>query len=250
MPSAQVRIFPYLIGRESAFADNLKWMACANKGLGFSLVFLSFIFFLNVCEDVRFFFFVSKSVLAHTHQLKRFPPRGNEVALRGVQRSSRSNPSSCQNIPHHHHPPGSHVPALRMNACWKGNSRAGKHITARLRETHTPPTLPPHHHHPPLRYNLPFAFEASSGTAGRHAGFLVGSEIPNTQLAQPPYSRCLRGESGPPHQASFTSTKCIPQQPFYLKTPFFKKKKINPTSSSSPPLLWWSCMRLAGSGSR
>lgn len=32
--SAQVRIFPYLIGRESAFADNLKWMACANKGLG------------------------------------------------------------------------------------------------------------------------------------------------------------------------------------------------------------------------
>uniref|UniRef100_A0AAQ6AEW7 VWFA domain-containing protein n=1 Tax=Amphiprion ocellaris TaxID=80972 RepID=A0AAQ6AEW7_AMPOC len=27
-----VRIFPYLIGRESAFADNLKWMACANKG--------------------------------------------------------------------------------------------------------------------------------------------------------------------------------------------------------------------------
>lgn len=32
---AQVRIFPYLIGRESAFADNLKWMACANKGLEF-----------------------------------------------------------------------------------------------------------------------------------------------------------------------------------------------------------------------
>ena len=29
----QVRIFPYLIGRESAFADNLKWMACANKGV-------------------------------------------------------------------------------------------------------------------------------------------------------------------------------------------------------------------------
>lgn len=32
MSFAQVRIFPYLIGRESAFADNLKWMACANKG--------------------------------------------------------------------------------------------------------------------------------------------------------------------------------------------------------------------------
>lgn len=32
LPSLQVRIFPYLIGRESAFAENLKWMACANKG--------------------------------------------------------------------------------------------------------------------------------------------------------------------------------------------------------------------------
>ncbi|KFO25179.1 Voltage-dependent calcium channel subunit alpha-2/delta-3 [Fukomys damarensis] len=28
----EVRIFTYLIGREAAFADNLKWMACANKG--------------------------------------------------------------------------------------------------------------------------------------------------------------------------------------------------------------------------
>ncbi|XP_073667931.1 voltage-dependent calcium channel subunit alpha-2/delta-3 isoform X2 [Paramisgurnus dabryanus] len=32
LPDRKVRIFPYLIGRESAFADNLKWMACANKG--------------------------------------------------------------------------------------------------------------------------------------------------------------------------------------------------------------------------
>uniref|UniRef100_A0A1A8QLJ2 Calcium channel, voltage-dependent, alpha 2/delta subunit 3 n=1 Tax=Nothobranchius rachovii TaxID=451742 RepID=A0A1A8QLJ2_9TELE len=31
-PDKKVRIFPYLIGRESAFAENLKWMACANKG--------------------------------------------------------------------------------------------------------------------------------------------------------------------------------------------------------------------------
>ncbi|XP_051509834.1 voltage-dependent calcium channel subunit alpha-2/delta-3 [Myxocyprinus asiaticus] len=31
-PDRKVRIFPYLIGRESSFADNLKWMACANKG--------------------------------------------------------------------------------------------------------------------------------------------------------------------------------------------------------------------------
>ncbi|KAJ3588536.1 hypothetical protein NHX12_012128, partial [Muraenolepis orangiensis] len=32
VPNKDVRIFPYLIGRESAFAENLKWMACANKG--------------------------------------------------------------------------------------------------------------------------------------------------------------------------------------------------------------------------
>ncbi|XP_027691684.1 voltage-dependent calcium channel subunit alpha-2/delta-3 [Vombatus ursinus] len=31
-PERKVRIFTYLIGRETAFADNLKWMACANKG--------------------------------------------------------------------------------------------------------------------------------------------------------------------------------------------------------------------------
>uniref|UniRef100_A0A8B9E4G3 Calcium voltage-gated channel auxiliary subunit alpha2delta 3 n=1 Tax=Anser cygnoides TaxID=8845 RepID=A0A8B9E4G3_ANSCY len=31
-PDRKVRIFTYLIGREAAFADNLKWMACANKG--------------------------------------------------------------------------------------------------------------------------------------------------------------------------------------------------------------------------
>ncbi|XP_053149268.1 voltage-dependent calcium channel subunit alpha-2/delta-3 isoform X4 [Hemicordylus capensis] len=31
-PERKVRIFTYLIGREAAFADNLKWIACANKG--------------------------------------------------------------------------------------------------------------------------------------------------------------------------------------------------------------------------
>uniref|UniRef100_A0A8C9VHR3 Calcium channel, voltage dependent, alpha2/delta subunit 3 n=1 Tax=Scleropages formosus TaxID=113540 RepID=A0A8C9VHR3_SCLFO len=31
-PQRKVRVFPYLIGREAAFADNLKRMACANKG--------------------------------------------------------------------------------------------------------------------------------------------------------------------------------------------------------------------------
>ena len=28
----QVRVFTYLIGREMTFADNVKWIACNNKG--------------------------------------------------------------------------------------------------------------------------------------------------------------------------------------------------------------------------
>lgn len=28
----QVRVFTYLIGRELTFADNVKWIACNNKG--------------------------------------------------------------------------------------------------------------------------------------------------------------------------------------------------------------------------
>ncbi|XP_078066286.1 voltage-dependent calcium channel subunit alpha-2/delta-3 [Mustelus asterias] len=31
-PDRKVRIFAYLIGREAVFSENLKWMACANKG--------------------------------------------------------------------------------------------------------------------------------------------------------------------------------------------------------------------------
>ncbi|XP_060691567.1 voltage-dependent calcium channel subunit alpha-2/delta-3 isoform X3 [Hemiscyllium ocellatum] len=31
-PDQKVRIFAYLIGREAVFSENLKWMACANKG--------------------------------------------------------------------------------------------------------------------------------------------------------------------------------------------------------------------------
>ncbi|XP_038668704.1 voltage-dependent calcium channel subunit alpha-2/delta-3 isoform X2 [Scyliorhinus canicula] len=31
-PDRKVRIFAYLIGRETVFSENLKWMACANKG--------------------------------------------------------------------------------------------------------------------------------------------------------------------------------------------------------------------------
>ena len=30
--SLQVRVFTYLIGREMTFAENVKWIACNNKG--------------------------------------------------------------------------------------------------------------------------------------------------------------------------------------------------------------------------
>lgn len=30
--SPQVRVFTYLIGREMTFAENVKWIACNNKG--------------------------------------------------------------------------------------------------------------------------------------------------------------------------------------------------------------------------
>lgn len=30
----QVRVFTYLIGREMTFAENVKWIACNNKGKG------------------------------------------------------------------------------------------------------------------------------------------------------------------------------------------------------------------------
>lgn len=32
LSSLQVRVFTYLIGREMTFADNVKWIACNNKG--------------------------------------------------------------------------------------------------------------------------------------------------------------------------------------------------------------------------
>ena len=32
-PHLQVRLFTYLIGREVADVANLRWMACANKGM-------------------------------------------------------------------------------------------------------------------------------------------------------------------------------------------------------------------------
>ncbi|XP_041446903.1 voltage-dependent calcium channel subunit alpha-2/delta-3 isoform X8 [Xenopus laevis] len=53
---ARVRIFTYLIGREAAFADNLKWMACANKG---------FFTQISTLADVQ------ENVMAYLHVLSR-----------------------------------------------------------------------------------------------------------------------------------------------------------------------------------
>lgn len=122
--SAQVRIFPYLIGRESAFADNLKWMACANKGwrlfdkhfsrelcdwvwntvwcavsvewcdwLGWGCVGIHVVWpclcMLLVFSCVH----ASVYVLAQTLSAKR-----QWSGTWGGQRSIRSNPSSCQSV--------------------------------------------------------------------------------------------------------------------------------------------------------
>lgn len=84
----QVRIFTYLIGREAAFADNLKWMACANKGqLTFyckSIAFKAILLILSAymvvsayrycASDVQskrvFIFFKEKAYLSVTCKLK------------------------------------------------------------------------------------------------------------------------------------------------------------------------------------
>nr|XP_023684323.1 voltage-dependent calcium channel subunit alpha-2/delta-3-like isoform X1 [Paramormyrops kingsleyae] len=63
-PDRKIRIFPYLIGRESAFADNLKWMACANKGYFSQLSTLA-----DVQENVmRYLHVLSRpKVIDHEH---------------------------------------------------------------------------------------------------------------------------------------------------------------------------------------
>lgn len=120
---------------------------------------------------------------------------------------------------------GSHVPALRMSARWKEN--ISQITTGR-------PIHSPHPPRTPLSNNL--TFEALSETAGTRVDFLVGSENSDAQKTQPPsgefsrwfsvVARCLRGRSGLQLNVSFISTKCISQQPFYLKT------LLHPTSPS------------------
>ncbi|XP_063072707.1 voltage-dependent calcium channel subunit alpha-2/delta-3 [Engraulis encrasicolus] len=65
-PDRKVRIFPYLIGRESAFADNLKWMACANKGYFSQISTLA-----DVQENVmRYLHVMSRpKVIDHEHDI-------------------------------------------------------------------------------------------------------------------------------------------------------------------------------------
>ncbi|XP_042195431.1 voltage-dependent calcium channel subunit alpha-2/delta-3 isoform X2 [Callorhinchus milii] len=55
-PDRKVRIFTYLIGREAAFADNLKWMACVNKG-----------YFTQICTLAD----VQENVMEYLHVLSR-----------------------------------------------------------------------------------------------------------------------------------------------------------------------------------
>uniref|UniRef100_A0A6I8T2D5 Calcium channel, voltage-dependent, alpha 2/delta subunit 3 n=1 Tax=Xenopus tropicalis TaxID=8364 RepID=A0A6I8T2D5_XENTR len=55
-PDRKVRMFTYLIGREAAFADNMKWMACANKG---------FFTQISTLADVQ------ENVMAYLHVLSR-----------------------------------------------------------------------------------------------------------------------------------------------------------------------------------
>lgn len=43
----QVRVFTYLIGREMTFAENVKWIACNNKGKSFPFVLLYLKTFFN-----------------------------------------------------------------------------------------------------------------------------------------------------------------------------------------------------------
>lgn len=43
----QVRVFTYLIGREMTFADNVKWIACNNKGINY----MTFPRYYFVCDS-------------------------------------------------------------------------------------------------------------------------------------------------------------------------------------------------------
>ena len=155
--SAQVRIFPYLIGRESAFADNLKWMACANKGLGlfdkhFSRqlpIRASRTFWCGVSRrDMRLRMYrvcvvwlcvcvcvcvtcVSMCVCAGSDSFCQEAMKWHLGGVRGQ--------SSLIPLPVRVSPPwllaadGSHVSTLRMSALWKGKSQPGKQITEWLR---------------------------------------------------------------------------------------------------------------------
>uniref|UniRef100_A0A672LKG4 Voltage-dependent calcium channel subunit alpha-2/delta-3-like n=1 Tax=Sinocyclocheilus grahami TaxID=75366 RepID=A0A672LKG4_SINGR len=91
-PERKVRIFPYLIGRESAFADNLKWMACANKGYFSQISTLA-----DVQENVmRYLHVMSRpKVIDHEHDtvwteayvdsaVTSVPPQKNQGILLGV----------------------------------------------------------------------------------------------------------------------------------------------------------------------
>lgn len=102
--SVQVRIFPYLIGRESAFADNLKWMACANKGLGLYENHVPTHFHIRVLVMMRHLCMEGSRTCGTAHTCAcymcpslhacvctgpdSFSPRSSEVALWGIRGQS------------------------------------------------------------------------------------------------------------------------------------------------------------------
>lgn len=99
----QVRIFPYLIGRESAFADNLKWMACANKGSGHfdkllwrhpCVIRLKTVWCGVLCDVKDVCGCVCVLAWAGSDSSER---RWSGTWRQG-HRSIRSNPSSCQSV--------------------------------------------------------------------------------------------------------------------------------------------------------
>lgn len=145
--SVQVRIFPYLIGRESAFADNLKWMACANKGLWHFGDILKTAPYQSWVDPVYNFPWCVVYVMCGCmwmFWLPLFLPKGNEVALGGVRGQSALIPLPVRVCPPQlRTPDGSHVSVLRMSALWKPKSQPGKHNTEGLwGDPHPPPPLP------------------------------------------------------------------------------------------------------------
>ncbi|XP_053340025.1 voltage-dependent calcium channel subunit alpha-2/delta-3 [Clarias gariepinus] len=94
-PERKVRIFPYLIGRESAFADNLKWMACANKGYFSQISTLA-----DVQENVmRYLHVMSRpKVIDHEHDTVWTEAYVDQALAQAHQLSARHGPNPMTTV--------------------------------------------------------------------------------------------------------------------------------------------------------